>query len=366
MTPVSGGYASPQLIDAIAAARRATESLIQSLSGQGGQDYSYNIVLRDLDALASRLAALEPLARTGVSGERLSWEVQGVNDSADRIRTQLTSGRLAYSARLYWQSLESSLLLLRDAAGVSATLPTTMLRPTVLHQSLVPLLDVATSQIDVYLAGTTPLVYSVADVPSIQNDIRSLRNRVLVMRQQASAGEAASVLKQTLSGMVGDYQDAFDRWNRAIAYSRIANPAQLSPIGQTLNRVEQLINEALTSGQLTPAGPTRVAQDLAQLNSEVTESRRALTALAGYRQQASLDLYLEQLAGYVQQINDAMNRQRTVDARRLAVGMQGVVGHMQTEVSGLNTGVAVGPASDFSVRVGRIGRLADDIEAQLY
>jgi hypothetical protein len=238
---------------------------------------------------------------------------------------------------------------------------------------MLPLLDLAASQIDAFLAGTMPLVYGVPDVPSVQNDARSLKSRVLTLRQQAGAGQPATVLQQTLSGMIGDYQSAFDRWNRVVATYRPASPAQLSPVGETLNRVEQLIHQGLTSGDLTPAGPTRVAQDLAQLTSEVADARRALAPLAGYSEKQSLDLYLTQIAGYAQQITDALARQAAADARRLAIGMQGVVGRMQTDVASLRQRSAASvatalaqQAADLELRVGRIGRLVDDVESQMY
>ena len=40
--------------------------------------------------------------------------------------------------------------------ATSTTNPTTLLRPTALHESLLPLLDQAASQIDVFLAGQVP------------------------------------------------------------------------------------------------------------------------------------------------------------------------------------------------------------------
>jgi hypothetical protein len=368
------GYGQQQLLDQVAAARRAAESLIQTLTSQSYIDYSYNVVLRDLDTLASRLASLDPLVRSGAPRDRVSWEVQTLVDSAARIRTQLGTSRLPYSARLYWQSLESSLTLLRDSAGVAPGAgSTTLLRPTTLHENLLPLLDQAASQIDVFLAGISPLVYGIPDVPSIQADARSLKNRVLLMRQQAGGGQPASVLKQTLSGMVIDYQAAFDRWNRVVSVNRLTNPARLSTVGEILNRVEQLINQALVSGDLTPSGPTRVTQDLALLNGEVADARRGLTQFAGYREQQSINLYLEQLSGYVQQLNTAVTQPTSLDARRLAVGMQGVVGRMQADVDSLNQQAAVGrvptvqqQASDLQFRVSRIGRLVDDVESQLY
>lgn len=374
-TPIGGyGNSQQQLLDQIAAARRAAESLIQTLTSQSYQNYSYNVVLRDLDTLASRLASLDPLVRSGAPRDRVSLEVQGLVDSGERIRAQLGTDRLPYAARLYWQSLDSSLMLLRDSAGVLPTASsTTLLRPTALHENLIPLLDQATMQIDVFLAGIQPLIYSVADVPSIQADVRSLRNRVFQMRQQAGAGQPASLLKQTLSGMVIDYHDAFNRWNRVVSTSAMISPARLSSVGETLNRVEQLINAALAAGDLTPTGPTRVSQDLAQLSGEVNDARLGLAALAGYREQQSISLYLEQLGGYVQQINDSLTRPTTVDARRLAVGMQGVIGRMQADVNNLNLQAAGGRApaiqqsvSDLQFRVSRMGRLVDDVESQLY
>jgi hypothetical protein len=196
--------------------------------------------------------------------------------------------------------------------------------------------------------------------------VRNLRNRVLTMWQQADVGEPAPVLKQTLSGMVGDYQDAFDRWNRIVSSYRLINPAKLSPVGETLNRVEQLINTALASGDLSPAGPTRAGQQLAMLSTEVNEARRSLASLSGYREQQTIDQYLEQLAGYVQSINDSLTRPTTVDAKRLAVGMQRVFGLMQSEIDSLGQRVGGATARDLRHRGERLGKLVDDLEAELY
>lgn len=372
LTSVNGS--SPDIVlDQVSAARRATESLIQTLTSEAYQDYTYNVVLRDLDTLAARLAALEPVVRSGASRDRLQVEVQSLADSANRVQSQLTTGRLPYSARLYWQSLQSSLAQLRDTLGVAATSPSTVLRPTPTHDSLLPLIDQAAAQIDVFLAATMPLVTSIPDLPSVQSDARSLKNRVLTLRQQAGAGQPAPALKQTLNGMIGDYQDAFDRWNRIVTTYRLNSPARLSSVGETLNRVEQLINEALASGNLTPQGPSRATQDLAQLNGEVSETRRILAAFTGYPEQPLLEGYLEQVAGYVVQINDALGRQSTGDARRLAVGMQGVIGRMQPQFDSLNQRLASAAAldqrqrvTDLQARAYRLGRLADDVEAQLY
>jgi hypothetical protein len=291
-----------------------------------------------------------------------------LGDSAQRIQTQLGDGRLPYTARLYWQSLQSSLTQLRETTGASRG-STVLLRPTAWHESLLLLLDQAAAQIEVFLAGTTPLIYQLAEVPSVQSDARSLKSRVMLLREQAGNGQPAAVLKQTLSSMVGDYQSAFDRWNRIVAVNRLQNPARLSPVGETLNRVEQSINEALGAAGASGSA-SAVGGQLAQLTGEVTEARRNLAAFAGYREQQSIDLYLEQLAGYIQQLSDATARQSPSDARRLAVGMQSVVGHIQTELDTLarrvTAGATVSQVSDLRYRTQRIGQLVDQIEATLY
>lgn len=358
-----------QLTEQVSSARRAAESLIQVLTSQSYQDYAYNIILRDLDSLASRLASLESLARTGASRDRLAVEMQTLNDSAQRVQSQLTSGRLPYAARLYWESLQSSLAQLRESVGV-ANNSTVSLRPTAWHENLVSLLDQAAAQIDVFLAGTTPLIYRLPEVPSVQADSRSLRNRVMTLREQAAYGQAAPALKQTLTGMVGDYKSAFDRWNRLVATNQIPNPPRLSPVGEILNRVELQINESLTSSGVTAGSSSSLGIPLAQLNSEVSEARRSLYLLAGYREQQSLDLYLEQIAGYVTQFEQTASRQSSLDTRRLAVGMQGVVGRLQTEIDTLSRNPAAAaiaqPLADLRSRALRIGRLADEVETLLY
>ncbi len=352
---------------------RGVESLTQLLTSQAYQNYTYSVVLRDLDTFASRVDAFEQSLARGTSRERLSWEVQSLEEQAGRIRTQLSAGRPPYFARLYWQSVESGLAQLRETVGPASGSGQAVLRPTPLHESLIPLLDNTAAQLDVFLAGTNPLVYGIPDVPRVQRDARTVKSRVLTLRQQAAAGESVATLKQSLQAMVGDYTAAFERWNQVVATHRLINPARLSPVGESLNRVEQLINEALASGDTPAAGQTRAGQLLAALNNDVSIARRTLTAFPGYREQQSIDLYLTQLTDYVQSINDSLARAGTVDGRRLAVAMQGVVGRLQADVDGLSQRVAAAGSRDqrqqaasLSQFTTGIGRLVDEIEAALY
>jgi len=369
------GYDTQQLTAQIDAISRGIESLTQLLSSQAYQNYSYSVVLRDLDTFASRVDAFEQALARGTSRERLSWELESLREQAGRIRTQLLVGRPPYLTRFYWQSVDSGLDQLRDTLGpVSSTgSGSTVLRPAPLYNNLATLLDQSVGQLDTFLTGTTPLVAGIPDVPRVQRDARTLRNRIMTLRQQADVGEPAAGLKQTLQLMIGDYQAAYDRWNRVVTQYSLINPARLSPVGETLNRVEQLINESLNSGDLPASGPTRVGQLLAALNNDVTSGRRSLVGFTGYREQQSLDLYLSQLNDYLSSINDAQTRVTPVDTRRLAVAMQSVVGKLQADADTLNQRVAAAgsrqqqqQAASLGQLAAGIGRIVDEIEAALY
>ena len=115
------GYDTRQLTAQVDAISRGVESLTQLLTSQAYQNYSYSVVLRDLDTFASRVDAFEQSLVRGTSRERLSWELESLREQAGRIRTQLLAGRPPYFARLYWQSVESGLDQLRDTLGPASS-----------------------------------------------------------------------------------------------------------------------------------------------------------------------------------------------------------------------------------------------------
>jgi hypothetical protein len=370
----SGGFDLAKLQEQITAASRGTQSLVQLLTSQSYNSYTYSVVLRDLDTFSANLVNFDNLARRGTDRQRLQWELDALRTQADRIEPQLLAGRPPYFVRLYWQSVKSSLDQMRDTLGAS-TGGSTVLRPTPLHESIRPLVDQAISQVDVFLTGTNPLVFGVPDVPRIQRDVRNLRSRLLTMRQQAIAGDSATALQLTLNQMVGDYQAAYTRWSQVVTTYRLQRPAQLSPVGDTLNTVERMINEAIASGDLTPSGPTQISGLMAALNGELGGMRTALVAFSGYPEQRSLNLFVEQCAGYTQSIADAQTTASTsIDSqRRLAAAMQRVIGLMQAEADSLNQRVLSAGTRDQQTRAAnlvsqaaRIGSLADEIEADLH
>jgi hypothetical protein len=371
----SGGFDQAKLLDQITAVSRGTQSLIQLLTSQSYQNYSYSVVLRDLDTFAANVDSFDDLARRNTGRQRLQWELDALKAQADRIEPQLLAGRPPYFVRLYWQSVRSSLDQMRDTLGASSG-GSTVLRPTPLHESIMPLVDQAISQVDVFLTGTNPLVFGVPEVPRVQRDVRNLRTRLLTLRQQAGAGETASVLQQTLNQMVSDYQNAYNRWSQVVTSYRLQRPAQLSPVGETLNQVERMINDAIASGDLTPSGPTRASGLIASLDGELAGVRTSLAAFANYPEQRSLGLFVEQCEGYVQSIEDAQasaTASNLDSQRRLAAAMQRVIGLMQADADNLEQRVLSSGtrdqqtrAADLRRRVTRIGSVADEIESELH
>jgi hypothetical protein len=375
-TPVPGGnYDQQRVLSQIAAVKRGTDSLIQMLTSQAYSNYTYSIVLRDLDTFAAGMNQLEDHVRRATSRDRLQWELETLRDQANRIEPQLLAGRPPYFVRLYWQSVESSLDQLRDTLGAATGDGSTVLRPTQLHEAIMPLIDQAIQQVDVFLTGTNPLIYGVPDVPSVQRDVRNLRTRLLTMRQQAIAGESAGVLQQSLNQMVGDYQAAFSRWNQIVAAYNIDKPARLSPVGETLNLVERMINEAIAGGDVSSGGTTQVSSVLVSLDGELAGLKTAVVPFNGYPEQRAMNLYVEQCQGYVLSIRDSQADATTsIDTqRRLAAGMQRVIGLMHAEADSLNQRtLSVGTrdlqtrADDVRRRASRIGTLADELEAKLH
>lgn len=166
-SPIAGGnYDQQRVLGQIAAVKRGTDSLIQMLTSQAYSNYTYSVVLRDLDTFVAGINQFEDHVRRATPRDRLQWELETLRDQANRIKPQLLAGRPPYFVRLYWQSVESSLDQLRDTLGAASGDGSIVLRPTQLHEAIMPLIDQSIQQVDVFLTGTNPLIYGVPDVCS--------------------------------------------------------------------------------------------------------------------------------------------------------------------------------------------------------
>ena len=257
--------------------------------------------------------------------------------------------------------------------------PGVVLRPTPVSPDLLPLIDQSLSRADVFLTGTQPLVFGVPELPRVQQEVRNLKNRLLELRQEGQDGQPASLLKQTLQAMVADYQDAYARWGRIVTNYRLLNPPRLSPLGDTLNQIEQILNQAVASEGLTPAtgsvSSSRIGRLIATLGQEQRQFRELLPNFTAYQEQRALLLYCDQLDDYLAAINDAQRNPATAPEaiRRQAAGMQRVVGLVIANADALAARVQASGtrdlrtlASSLQGEANRLADLIDDLESELH
>ncbi|MEX2176108.1 MAG: hypothetical protein WD872_17230 [Pirellulaceae bacterium] len=371
------GKTAQTLLAQTESASRGVDSIIQSLTSQAYQKYSYGVVLRDLDTLAVRLDEFDASIRRGSSRERLQWEIQSLAEQALRIGPALLSGNPPAFTRLFWSSVESSLEQLGETLGV-ATGESTVLRPTPAMPTLVPLVDQSISRVDVFLTGTQPLVFGVPEVPRVQRDVKAIRSRLLELRQQTQENQPASALLDTLTSMVADYQRAYGSWGQIVTRRNLLNPPRLSPVGDTLNEVERILKEAVASEDLTPgtgSASTQVARQLETMSGVVRQYRETLPPFVRYNEHAALMQYCNQLDDYLSTLQALQQDGRTPPdtIRRQAAGLQRQIGQLSATTDSLDARVqAVFSASlrsgSAALRghVVHLRQLADALESELY
>jgi hypothetical protein len=369
--------ASQPLLTQAESASRAVESIIQSFTSDTSS-YLSGIILRDLDTFAARLDALETSIRANASRDRLQWEIEALNEQANRIGPQLLAGRPPAFTRLFWSSVESSLEQMADTLGISLGDSTDVLRPTPLAPDVLPLVDQALSRAEVFLTGTQPLVFGIPEVPRVQRDVKNLKSRLLTLRQEAQQGEPAARQIETLNSMVADYLDAFNRWNQIVSRERLQNPPRLSPVGETLNEVERLLKAAVAGEDLTPAtgsvSSSRVTRLLGTMQNELTSVREALPVFVNYPEHRALLTYCDQLSDFLGSLNDLQHSTSAApDAmRRQAAAMQGTVAFLSATGDALEARArgagarAAQAAVELRNQTRRLALLADDLESELH
>jgi hypothetical protein len=384
--PAAVGYDQQQFLAAADSVARGVESLIQSFKGPAYQNYNYSVVLRDLDTFATRVDDLKNSIRRGASAERLQWELQSLSEQAQRLEPQLLAGRPPQFTRLFWSSVASGLAQMQEpllaAAGNTGVVGpggSTVLRPTPVSPELLPLLDQALSRTDVFLTGTQPLVFGIPELPRVQMDVRNLKTRLLTMRQETQDGQPASLLKATLDSMVTAYQSAYTRWGQIVTSYRLVNPPRLSPLGETLNQVEQVLVRAVADEGLTPAtgsvSSSHIARLITTLGTELRQVRELLPSFTNYPEHRSLLVYCDQLDDYLATITEAQRNPATGPEvlRRQAAGMQRVVGLLLANADSLASRVqAAGTREQRTVALNlqsevlRLSGLVDDLESELH
>jgi hypothetical protein len=383
-------YDQRKLLTQVDSTTRAIQSVTQVLTPAANQDYRFSVALRDLNSLGAGTDAFGDAASRGASSQQLNYNLQTLRAQADRIRPQLFDGEPPMFTRLYWLSVEAGLEQMRDtlkagnAAGGLAggdsslepiNVPVVTTRP---DANLISLADQAIAQVDAFLTGISPLVYGVPDIPRVQRDVRTLRNRLLEFRQKAVEGDATSDLISTIRLAAGDYQTAGTGWDQVVNSYRLINPAQLAPVGASIDRIYQSLTNATasTANRIDPVPQTSQVQGLlAAFDQEMTGFETALNPFQKYPEFAALKVFINQMNGYSRSItelekNPASNREQE---RRYTAGMQRLSDLFDAYTARIqeraNAGSIPEPKQasvDLRQRVQRLAGLVNDLERQLH
>jgi hypothetical protein len=178
--------------------------------------------------------------------------------------------------------------------------------------------------------------------------------------------------------MVASYQAAFTSWNQIISRYKLQSPPRLSPIGETLNEVERLLEEAAGGEELTPAtgsvSSSRVARLLITLDQDLRAFRETLPLFVNYPEHRALVTYCDQLEGYFGTLGELQqNPAAAPDAmRRQAAAMQRTVellvvtaenAQQRAQAAG---GRAAEAGAKLVAQARRLASLAGDLESQLH
>jgi len=357
--PIYGGYPQPlpgnntggtgaietqRLLAQIDSIARGTQSIMQQYQTRGGVDYTYNTTLRDLDTFAGQLDNFRMSVQRASSGQRLMWEFQQLTDQSARIRPQLLQGQPPAFTRLYWQSVESGLAQLSDTLARSTGIPVSTVpggnipggnvpggnypptnpgpiyRP---NQDLLLAIDQAMAQSDAFLAGLSPFVFGIPEVPRLQKDVRTLKGRLAEVRQHVVQGNSQLASGELMRLIKIDFDTAYTRWSTIVENYKLINYTKLSPVGRSIDQIDVLLQQDKTYVDVArPVYGSRVDQLLRALGQDSAAAATSVQGLVSYTEQRAVQQSLSQLDGYSQTLaNLQRDRLRTYDDQRRTVAL---------------------------------------------
>ncbi|QDU31732.1 hypothetical protein ETAA8_68920 [Anatilimnocola aggregata] len=333
----TGAIETQRLLAQIDSISRGTQSIIQMYQSRGNQDYTYNTTLRDLDTFAGQLDNFRLSVQRSSSGQRLQWELQQLQQQAARITPQLMQGQPPVFTRLYWQSVESGLLQLSDTLARSTGIPSgtvpggnfpggTPTNPGPIYrpnQDLLLAIDQAMAQSDAFLAGLTPFVFGIPEVPRLQRDVRTLKGHLAEVRQSVVQGDAQLASGEQMRLIKIDFDTAYTRWSTIVEGYKLINYTKLSPVGRSIDQIDLMLQQDKTYVDVArPVYGSRVEQLLRALNQDSAAAQTALQGLVSYTEQRAIQQSLAQLDSYSQTLaNLQRDRIRTYDDQRRTVAL---------------------------------------------
>lgn len=210
-------------------------------------------------------------------------------------------------ARLYWNSVDSNLQQIRDTLRGGGSLPPVdqgpIYRP---NQELIALSDQAIAQSDAFLLGLQPYVLSIREVPRLQGDVRVLKNRTAQLRQMFLQGTSSQQIAEQVRLAKLDFETAYERWSQIVETYRLTSYTRLSPIGNSLEQIDQLVNGGGSIGVARPVLDSRIGPWLQSVDLVVAEMRQQLTPFVNYPEQRELVRSLDGVSSYNRALLEAL------------------------------------------------------------
>lgn len=377
----TGAVETQRILAQIDSISRGIQSIIQLYQSRGNLDYTYNTTLRDLDTFAGQLDNFRVSVQRGSSGQRLQWEFQSLQDQSARIRPQILQGQPPTFTRLYWQSVESGLAQLSDtlarSTGTAGTIPGTptipgnpgpigpVYRP---NQDLLLAIDQAMAQSDAFLAGLTPFVFGIPEVPRLQRDVRTLKGRLAELRQSAVQGDTSINATEQVRLMKLDFDTAYTRWSTIVEGYKLINYTKLSPVGRSIDQIDLLLQQDKTYIDVArPVYGNRSDQLLRALNQDSAAVQTTLQSLTAYAESRAIAQSLSQLDGYSRTLAQLQqDRLRSYDEQRRTVAlMQRIVQNVDANVIRLEDRALALRDRDSQVRAAEVRRYTERIAGAL-
>jgi hypothetical protein len=376
--PSGLGYDQAKLQRQIESVARGTQSLAQLFSSQPSGNYTYRVLLTDLNSFASQVDALEASVARGTSLQRLQWEWQALNAQVERLRPQVQQPNAPTFTRLFWTSVESGMQQMSDTLGIApngnpGTVPPPVTTPNV---DLVAICDQGVGQIDAFLTGLAPYVFGIPEVPRLQRDMRTVRNQFLTMRQMIVQGSPTAQIQDQARLARLQYDASYEVWSQVVEAYKLSNYTKMSPIGRSLTAVEEGLSGTSSDPNvyLRPGTGSRVGQLITTFDTELEHYSKTLAPFANYPEFRSLSLHVQQLAGYSKTLKELeTNRARNLaDEQRLVAGMHRVIDlteahntQLEESAKRSNDRNALTQALELRRSLGRIVNLANDLEHEI-
>ncbi len=378
-TPAPGaGYDQVKLQQQLESVARGIQSVAQIFSSQPSGNYTYRVLLTDLNSFASQIDALETSVARGTSLQRLQWEWQTLNAQAQRLRPQVLNGNPPTFTRLFWTSVESGMEQMGETLGIApngntGTVPPPVVRPNI---DLVAICDQAVGQTDAFLTGLSPYVFGIPEVPRLQRDMRTVRNQILTVRQMILQQSPTTQIQDQVRLARLQYEASYDIWSAMVDGYKLTNYTKISPIGASLRSIEEGLTGVSSDPNvyLRPGTPSRVAELISTFDTELARYQQTLAPFANYPEYRNLVLFAEQLAGYSKNLKQLeLDRARNLaDEQRLIAGMQRVVDLVDSYNTQLEEGAgrsndrnALTKALELRRSLSRIANLVNDLEHEI-